>query len=374
MNTQILDTAERKYGSIEDWNLKSNNYWDKRWVFVLKHHNPSGSVEGRGYPNVYSYKLEDRIFDKNAKDKEGKPKPMSRIIRVVNGATSIFKDEQTEDEQKLEPIRKEFSNRGDLVVEGTEGLVLDYLLKCNKNETNPERDKNVVPLFGLLDLKQGLKQDMEKDKSDAKAASWCYDAEFKHIKRYARVLGVDITKDPEEVRMTMRHLARHDSKRFNEGLNNELTQRKFYVLESSERGYIRIDLQSNSLYWDNNNLITNSPVGKHPVDHFVDLSKSNTDMNLAYLTIQRKVDEEDNYGKEPIASAVVAADSSSTTIDVNTDLEKLIDVAIGLGVILNQKPWFIFADKKYMGKHKFIDAISKDALLKQAILDVCTNK
>ncbi len=387
---ETLTEEKRRYGTIQDFNIKSSNYWGKLYVFVLKGQNNNPSVEGRHYPNNYSLKLEGKIFDRHAKDKNGKVSPRTRTIRVVQGEVSIYKDEQTEDGQKLEPIRIEFSKDGVKIVEAREELVLEYMLRSNLNETNPERDTNVRPIFGLLDLKTGLQKEMEKDMNESKASNWCHTADFKHIVRYARVLGVDTNKDPDEIRYAMRYLAKVDAKKFNDGLENKLTQRKFYVLEASDAGLIRIDLKTNAIYWDNGNIITHSPLGKNPVDHFVDLSMSDSAMTLAYMTIERQIEaRETNIDREQ--PEVVAGTTDTTAymikpepldntsvrnivIDVNTSVEGIVEAAIKFGVVSYQKPWLMYGEKKFMGKNKFINAVNTDAILKDALIKACSGK
>lgn len=381
METTLAE-ERRRYGTIQDFNLKTSNYWEKLYVFVLKGQNATPSVEGRHYPNNYSLKLEGKIFDRHAKDKNGKISPRTRTIRVVQGEVSIYKDEQTEDGQKLEPIRIEFSKDGVKIVEAREELVLEYMLRSNLNETNPERDTNVRPIFGLLDLKTGLQNEMEKDMNESKAANWCHTIDFKYLVRYARVLGVDTTKDPDEIRYAMRYLAKVDPKKFNNGLENKLTLRKFDVLQASDDGLVKVDLRTNAIYWENGNLITHSPIGKNPVDHFVDLSMSDSAMDLAYRTMAQQVNAKnvDIKIESPVAAAAkddipAQRGSGSTTItvvDINTPLMDLVEVAIKDGIAVYQKPWIMYNGKKFMGKNKFAVALENDALLKDALIKACS--
>jgi len=377
METTLAE-EKRRYGTIQDFNLKTSNHWEKLYVFVLKCQNATPSVEGRHYPNNYSLKLEGKIFDRHAKDKNGKVSPRTRTIRVVQGEVSIYKDEQTEDGQKLEPIRVEFSKDGVKIVEAREELVLEYMLRSNLNETNPERDVNVRPIYGLLDLKTGLQNEMEKDMNESKAANWCHTIDFKYLIRYARVLGVDTTKDPDEIRYAMRYLAKLDPKKFNNGLENKLTLRKFDVLQASDDGLVKIDLRSNAIYWENGNLITHAPIGKSPVDHFVDLSMSDSAMDLAYRTMAQQVNanNEDIKVEIPVAKVNISAQPQAGTtaiaVDVNTPLADLVDAAIKSGVAVYQKPWIMYNGKKFMGKNKFAVALENDALLKDALIKACS--
>ena len=366
---ETLTAENRRYGTIADFNVKSNNYWEKRFVFVLKHSNPAGSVENKPYPNSFGIKLEDTIFDK----KKGK----SRMIRVVPGETSIYKDEQSEDGQKANPINKYFSKQGDLIVEGREEQTLEYLLKCNANGTNPDRNQDKPVVFGLLDNKQGLSIAIEKDKAESEASNWCFNAEFKNIVRYARVLGFDTNVDPEQLRHALFQLSKKDAVKFNDGLKNKYVKRKFNVLEAIDKGLITVDLKENTIKWASGNIITASPMGKNPIDHFVDLSCSTTDFDMTYNTLYEQVNpafkvEKEAY-QEKISSAKMPTKEDNTVVDATISTKDLIEVALKKGVIEQKVAWLIFLDKK-LYKKKFYEAVDNDPALKESIIKACQSK
>src|SRR3972149_5858087 len=147
METLTTAAEKKRYGTIEDFNNKAPGSWEKRYVFVLNHQNDKPSVQHQHFPNSLSLKMEDRIFDRK--------KEKTRIIRVVEGVQSIFKDEQSEEGQKKEATRKSFSKRGDLIVEARENFTLEFLMKSNFNGSNPDRDKAKPPMFYMLELGKG---------------------------------------------------------------------------------------------------------------------------------------------------------------------------------------------------------------------------
>lgn len=358
---------KRRYGTIADFNLKSSNYWDKRFVFVLKHQNLHPSVEGRSFPNSVYLKLKDKIFDKN--------KNKVRDIQVVPGEMSIYMDEQTDEGKKANPISKEFSKDGDLIVEAREDQTLEFLMRCNFNETNPDRDKSKKAWFGLLDLKQGMDSEMKKDEQEAEAANWCYKTEFKHIVRYARVLGMDTEVDPEQLRHGLRHLARKDPQKFNDGLKNKLTLRKFYVLEAMDKGLIKVDLKSNTISWGNGNLITHSPLGKNPVDHFVDMSISTTEFDMAFRAIQQELEPGLDKPKQEVEtrSEIKTDDGHPVApIDINSSVEQIIETCVQRGVIKKKASWFLYGDRKFLGNKNLIEEMNNDAVLKDALIKACS--
>lgn len=339
---------ERRYGTIEDFNRDN---FDKKYVFVLNHQNPKPSIDGRYFPNSYSLKLEDSILCPITKK--------NRIIRVVDGETSIYKDEQSEDGQKREAKRVMFSPQGDFVIEGVEKLTLEWFLKSNKNGSNKDRRTNDTPRFYLLNLKKGLDEQMEKDKSEAEALNWCYQADFKQVRRYARVLGFDVERDPEEVRWSLRNVAKKEPKKFMDGLRNKYTTRKFYVLEAIDKSFVVMDTNANTLSWESGNIICHAPIGKNPVDHFVDLSLSTTDMDMTYRTIHNLVEPKENTEKE-ITGANKEPDTS--LVNDNPEMDSIIKQALEVGVITQKKSWFYWGDRKYQGK-RLSEALSINSTL-----------
>lgn len=351
METLTIETRDKRYGTIESFNAKNPNSWDTRYVFVLNHQNSTPSLENQTFPNGLSLKLEDRILDK----KKGRV----RVIRVVDGEQSIYKDEQTEDGQNKDATRKEFSKRGDLIVEARENFTLEFLMKCNFNGSNPDRDKSKKPLFYLLDLGQGLKYEKEKDEAETKAKHWCYNAEFKHVSRYGRVLGIDVERDPDEVRMALVVLAKKDPAKFLQGLENKHTQRKFYVLEACEKGIFYVEPNENALYWAaNQSMIVKAPIGTSPVDYFVDISISDTNYDMVFSTMKNLVEPaKKKEEKVPDGQAP-------------TPVESLIVNAIQKGVIKQEKGYFIFDEKKFLGKKKLIEALETDAAFNQSVKEL----
>jgi len=357
METLTEREQQKRYGTIEDFN--ANNF-NKRYVFVLNHKNTNPSIEGRFFPNSFSLKLEDSILCPIKKT--------NRVIRVVDGEISIYKDEQTEDGQKREPKRVVFSPLGDFIVEGQEKLTLEWFLKTDKNGNNKDRNTSKNILFYLLNLKQGLDEQMGKDKSEAEALNWCYTADFKHIKRYARVLGMDIDKDPEEIRWGIRNVAKKDPVKFNDGRKNKHTIRKFYVHEGIDKGILQVDSRTNAISWaKTGNVIITAPIGVNPIDHFVDISFSNRDMELTFEVLKEQI-EPTEQNKESLPEVIpVVKDMQLLTT------QELINIALKKGIIVQKTAWFYFLDKSYQGK-KLVEAIESDANLKLSLEKAISEK
>lgn len=261
---QVQDTAN-KYGTVADFNAKN---FTKRYVFVLNHQNPSPSLQDRHFPISVVLPMIDEVFDHE--------KGRKRRIRHVSGEQSIFEDEQNFDKNKT--TRNEyiqFSKDGDLIVDGRDVQKLEWLMKSNFNGSNPGRDPSVNAKYWMVDLGSNLKVQREKDEKLTNAKQWCYESHWDQAKSYARVLGIPVeSRDPDEIRMSLVYRAEQNPVLFLAGLNNKLTERKHYVLEAIDKGILKVDRTTSSLSWANGSNICISPMGKDPIDHFVDLTET----------------------------------------------------------------------------------------------------
>ena len=274
--------SDYRYGTIADFNQKNFN---KKYVFVLNHQNTKPTIEGRFFPNNYSQILVDDIFDPEKKRR--------RVIRYVPGEMSIYEDEQTIDKTK-EPKNyfAEFSRYGDVVIDARETQKLEFFMKCNYNGSNPNRDPDKRPAFYMLDVGQGLKTVMEKDKVLDQAKMWCYTADWEDVRAYARAVGIDTRRDPDEVRWSLRIMAEKDAEKFLAGTKNDVLKRKNVVLDAIDRGLLTINQADKSVFWTNGGLIVRAPLGKDPIDFLVD-SLFTPDGERVYATIRALIKPEE---------------------------------------------------------------------------------
>jgi hypothetical protein len=368
----FIEDTKNKYGSIADFNSKNYN---KRYVFVLNHQNPTPTVQGKHFPNSFNLPMVDEIFDYD--------KGTTRLIRYVPGELSIYKDEQSDDHEKTK--RTEFitfSKDGDVIIDGKDRQRLEFMMKSNWNGSNPVRNQSVHPKYWMVDLNSGLKLEKERDEKLTNAKQWCYEAKWDQIKSYARVMGLDVNRDPDEVRWALKLTAEKDPIKFLAGLNNKLTERKHYILEAVDKGILTVDPRNNSLSWANGSNICVAPMGKSAVDHFVDLTQ-NEEGQRTYESILglvmpsaepavKMTSQVHNVAPKsilvdnPIVSNSMVNDNSlkQPIVEINkgTPTEQIINLAISKNIIEKSKAWIKFNGKSYRTKD-FYEEIEKNSNL-----------
>lgn len=364
--------SQKRLGSFADF--KSGNYSGKEFVFVLNHINQNPSFKsGRGqgvhYPPSVRVLLYDEIFDKEAN--------RQRVIRYIPGETSIYMDEQSSDDKIAKRnFHLEFIN-GDKRVDGTQTLLIKYLMLTNKNGSNPNRDKSVNPRFFTVDPGEGLKVVMDSDELLSEAQHFCYKGDWDEVAAYSMVLGIPLDRDAREIRYSLRMIASNDPKKFMDGLKSPKMKRKYFVMEALREGIIVRNPANNTVSWKDGGVITQAPIGKDLIEDFVDATftpngekvfsaimgvlrpeTSSPKIATELTNIPAEVTKEGPKFDGPVVPQVVMADISDAEVD------SLIERAEAKGVITYAAPfWFKFNGKSYKKKEALSAALKGDPFL-----------
>lgn len=315
-------TTERQYASIKDWDKKS--YHGKTFWFVYNQPNPSKTmaevnkttnepIRYLQYPKSVSIELIDEIFWKDPSDKSGN-KGRMRVIRYSPGESSIFKDEQSDDrDNPKQKQRIEFID-GCLYVDSRETQKLEFIMNCNFNGSNINRDKNKKPWFYIVDSEKGYENFVTDKSAIISAQQWCLNPEtpFDEIKAYARVLNLNVNADSNEIRFNLSKLAEKNPAKFLEGLKSDVTKRKHWFLEAQERGIITTN--NGVINWTGGGTICVVPVGKDPIDELVDRSMQDGAGQTVYYRI-----------KELLKAKPYEADQGEKILSSITENESVIE-------------------------------------------------
>lgn len=218
-----------------------------------------------------------------------------RTIAYRPGYSTIFVSEG-EDLQALNENRSrslgdiEFIN-GYLRVSSRQPQLLDFLRLCNKNGTNINRDKNVTVSFFEVDHEAAIQSILDNEERDLEIISFCTKGDFERVRSIARTLGINVNQSAVQIRYDLRTMAMRSEETkstFMRALNSPSVKRKSLVLEAIDLDIIYINRMGNSINWKNGGIITTAPVGKDPVDYFVDNSFT-TDGESVYEEIERNV-------------------------------------------------------------------------------------
>lgn len=339
----------KKAGSYDDY-LKGN-YEDKVFFFELvSPNNDSSMISERSkkrviFPPYSSIRLQDRIQVKDKGLVE---------IRVCAGENSIYKSEQTPDDKVSKKVSRAAFVRGNLVVEGYDKQLLDFMMLSNWNESNPKRVQGSRKIFKLLDPKTSYASSIQAEKKDAEAKHWCLNANFSEVMAYAKVLqmkNVDM-KEEDAIRWDMKLIAARNPSKFLSDMDKDETKRMFVVITAIEKGVLEV--KSNSIFWAKNSLnpILTVPSGKDHKAHLVDWTFTNDGQEF-YKELYKEL----KAGKEEKAPAAPLYVFTGVTEDQATDL---FATALDKGVISKNANWFSFKTWKFIGHEKVKEALKTD--------------
>ena len=354
-------TTQKKLGNYTDF--KEGYYSNKEFIFVLNHINQNPSFKsdrglGRHYPPSVRVLLYDEVFDEENN--------RMRIIRYVPGESSIFMDEQTPDDKV--PKRNYHLEFVDGVkrIDGTQTLLIKYLMITNKNGSNPKKDASVHPRFFTVDPGQGLKTVMDADELLSEAQHFCYKGDWDEVAAYAQVLGVPLDKDSREIRYSLRMIASNNPKKFMDGLKSPKMIRKYYALEALKEGIITKNNTTNTINWKDGGAITQAPIGKDLLDDFVDATFTPNGEKVwdavmgilrpeksasAVSTQLQNIPSEKEVTKltediKPVIPQVIVGDVSEE------EATSFIDRGVAKGLIAFTKPmWHKYNDENYSKKN-----------------------
>lgn len=360
MNTAKTDT---QLGTVYDFT--EGNFAEKKFFFVLTDANVASSYIDKltkrpvkVFPNSYSLQLEVSSFDRNAKDKAGKASPRQRIMRMITGESSIWKDEQTKDSEV--PKMKEYAIfiDGRKLIDGTETNLIEFMFSDDRNESKPNRDKTVTPVYRLVEVGKELENEIKKDMKITEIKTWCYTGDYDEVAAYARTLNVSLGRDSAEVRFRMRQLAEAKPDQFLAGMNNPNMLRKHYVFVAIDANVLRKDENMNALVWaENNSVLIQAPMGIDPIDFFVDHSNTpaGQEVYAMILKIIKKDKKEEVKKVEQIKTDLGASAPTIKTSGVTSnEIDLFLDAAIAQKAIESYGRSTFAYDRNGADQRKFV--------------------
>jgi hypothetical protein len=285
----------KKY-SVSNFNIAD---YDETHTFQLAYpaiNNSLSTKEGNPilFPPSVTISSVDRILYPN----EETGMFEERTIAYRPGYTSVFVSEG-EDFQSLNENRSkslgdiEFVH-GFLRVNNRQPQLLEFLRLCNKNGTNVNRDKNTTVSFFEVNHEAAIKSIMDNEERDIEIITFCTKGEYEAVRSVAKSLGVNVNQPVIQVRYDLRTAAMRNEETkatFMRALNSPAVKRKSTVLDAIENQIVFVNRASNSLTWGNGSVITTAPMGKDPVDYFVDNSFNNSTGEMTFAEIENQLDD-----------------------------------------------------------------------------------
>lgn len=349
----------------------SQNTEGKQFTFRLLKKNTASSIldPKTNMPIQYVglYKISN-VATIVEKDKNGNQ--VQRIIRLLPGEPSIYKDLQSPDKDVPKKNHSISFINGRKVVDGSDLLMLEFMMKSNQNLTNPNRKKDVLAKFELVDNTVAVSKEIAKDKLISEVTNWCWNGALDEILAYARVLNIPMNQQHDEIRHNLKVIAMRDPEKFFKDLKNPEMRKKHYVLEALDRGYLVQDPTSNSISWQNNPYepIAVAATGTSPIDVLV-RKLSTEEGQLMYQTIIGLLAPDPVIetkmsvpSAEELAtmkqSKVKVVEPAPAVTESDSELMDITNEGIDLKIIVKSGAmWFKYKDEAGMKKEGFVEKL-----------------
>lgn len=347
-----------------------------------------GSFSIADYEKTHVFQLSKPATDNSLSTKEGQPIlfPPSVTISAVDrilytdqdgymeertiayrpGYTSVFVSEG-EDFQSLNENRSkslgdiEFVH-GFLRVSNRQPQLLDFLRLCNKNGTNKNRDTNTTVTFFEVDHEQAIQSILDNEERDLDIIHFCTKGSWEEVKSMARAMGVNVNNTPVQVRFDLRTFAmrNEDTKAtFLRALKSPSVKRKATILEAIDYEIVKASQYNNTLAWvASGSVITTAPVGKDPIDYFVDNSFNNTQGETTFADIEYQLERLKN---PVVATKTIQVDDDAADMYAFEDdpYNTLVRLGLQSGLLDNKGGYVGYKGKNYR-KKEFMNLLESD--------------
>jgi hypothetical protein len=301
----------------------------------------------------------------------------TRAIRLIPGEPSIYVDQQSKDSDN--PKKKysiEFIN-GLKIVSGNDPLLLEWMMKCNWNESNPNRRTAVKPKFELVDAVKNIQKEMTNSKVEAEALAFAFSGNVEEVFAYARVLNVDTTQSELEVRFSLSLLAKRTKdnptapEKFMEGLKSASMRKKYNVLKAIDTGFLVMNSQTNSIALSSNpyNPIYTAPLGKDVVDGMVNLLSTDKGQQIYDGIIANNQDlqvpEAIEFNDKDVADSMAISKPKAPILadlpESDAELLDMLKFAEDKGIVTFGLPmWYTYRGDKFAKKEGFLNGLKSN--------------
>lgn len=209
-----------------------------------------------------------------------------RKIRYISGATSIFADQQPDyydaewEKKNMRPKSLRITN-GQIEVLPSQILLYQFLSLCNFNASNPSRRKNSTPLFEVFDPEAISKANNVKRDLRITAESTVKNMDENQLRAHLVTMSSDgtlasINRFREMKEEQLRDIAYLEASRnatgFMASFQNPSTKNKYIIINAILRKIIFFNEQTNTLTWENGEVIMTSANGMNAVDALAEIS------------------------------------------------------------------------------------------------------
>lgn len=239
--------AKRKYVFV----LAEENLEREHPVWDMRSNRPAPRQKFKPYQNLV---LSSQIVWKGQR----------RNIRYYDGCTTIFVDEQPQDQKMLDQLIKQTKKRhfgeGKFSCFGEERMLLLFLNICSWNVESPFRTRTATEIFRPLDSRKKASSESDRLDQTEKALKLAKEATETKMEIHAAYLGIslvdfdtDAKLEPDELRAEYRAEALRNAKRFIDSYGDKTIEVKHYINKALEQGLINTKFNPNQAVWGKGN-------------------------------------------------------------------------------------------------------------------------
>jgi hypothetical protein len=312
----------------------------KTHMFVLCQENSNITLKGsngaRRYPPLRSISAECQILDENNRPS---------VLRYIPSQPTIFKREQDLDSDfpVHMAISKPCFTNGILMVTDNEQVLLEFLRAHRNNEDNASR-YNAPVVFREVKREEIAKKMNDESKLRVSAVRLVFESDFmKKVRPVANFLGYDINRESDVIMHDMQIYANNNPQKFIDLLNSAVVERYQEVVDAEAAQVISIT--PTRISWIDGRNILDVPASEDAAKYFARMS-----YDVKYIATwneivrqMRPVEIEEDIERVTVADELRSKQN-----------KELFDLAVGLGIIINDAMWYKYEGYKKKGKEAFI--------------------
>jgi hypothetical protein len=312
----------------------------KSHLYILSRKNSNPTLESCHYPKSYGIKAEDEVY-MSWTDKDGQHHTGNRIIRLVQGQTSIFADEQSEVNPNPKKVKRIRFIDGFLVVDGKDKLQRQFLDLCNWNRANAEfRMDGKTELFykedreskGIqgIDLKKKIFELQGKvfESTEAELDAYCLTFE---VRNYNNM-------NVNEKRTILLDMVAFDPLKFEKEMNSDERKRKYWIMKAFEEKVFQVSANKSEIQYTIGGIRTICDVPSINTNHIEYL----TELSFKSVEVNELIEKTIKILKQPIIKANTTALASPNN---DNEYQALYKSALETKVIYKAGAWTKFTDK-----------------------------
>lgn len=312
----------------------------KSHLYVLSRKNSSPTLENCHYPKSFVIKAEDEVY-MSWKNKDGETVTGNRIIRLVQGQTSIFADEQSETNPNPKKIKRIRFIDGFLIVDGKDKLQRQFLDLCNWNRTNAEyrmdgktelfyKENRDAKAIETIDLKKKIFELQGRifESTEAELDAYCLTFEVKGYN----------SMNVNEKRTILLDMVAYDPLKFEKEMNSDERKRKYWIMKAFEEKVFQVSANKSEIQYTIGGIKTICEVPSINTNYLEYL----TELSFKSVEVNELVEKTIKILKQPVIKANTTALASFNN---DNEYQALYKSALENKVIYKAGVWTKFTDK-----------------------------